>query len=434
MQIFKKRYRYEKSAEFSNKTPGNQSFEFSVKFQNISIALGGLSIFLLFFIPQITGLQVAETVSFSSQDGHCLETTKLTKIHCFGDFGHPIELVRSGKSVWGPETSNPYPPLNFIIFLFFSFLAAKISYLFSLLLYLLSLITAMLIPYLHALKKQTNKYKILAISTTLLGTLPFLTVIDRGNSTVWTLPFLYFFIAARMNKIPKKFEIVTATIAICLRPQNLVLLIVFLSKREYKKMVLTFVFSTLLNFLLFMVWDFANTIENVQKQIGVLIHYGTGIPGTWPPSLSFSRGILTLTTLINYPLSTTTIRYISYGLGLLLILKIIRMQNNISDMQVFILTLPLIFLLPASAWPYYSCILLVIIASGFLMNLKIEDVGIDSKFRGNLFLFTTISTTTIICIPIWEQKYNIIQVFVPIIWILTYSIFLFSKWGKKKVI
>jgi hypothetical protein len=369
-------------------------------------------------------------MSFFSQDGHCLESKGITKIHCFGDFGHPIELVRAGKSVWGTETGNPYPPLNFIFFLFFSFLAANLGNLFSISLYLLSLVMAMLIPYLHALKNQTNTKKVLAISTTLVGTLPFLTVIDRGNSTVWTLPFLYFFIAARANLISKKYEIVMATLAICLRPQNLILLIVFLSKREYKKIALTLGWSTLLNVFFFLLWDFKNTLENMRKQIDVLIDYGNEIPGTWPPSLSFSRGILTLTEFTNYQLSTTTIKYISYMIGFLFIFKIIRMQNQISDTQVFILTLPLIFLLPTSAWPYYSCILLVVIATGFLLKIEINEIGLNSSFRGNLFLFATIITTTTICIPIWQQNNNIVQIFVPVVWLFTYLIFIVSKWDK----
>ena len=155
---------------------------FGANYKTLSIMLSGAAIFLLFLVPQITGSNVAEISSFYTQDSHCIESTVITKLHCFGDFGYGIEMVRSGKSIWSKEFLNPYPPINFQLFLLFSYIAAKVNYLFSLLLYLATLVASVMIPFLHALKKKPLKHTWIYISTSVVATFPFLVVIDRGNN------------------------------------------------------------------------------------------------------------------------------------------------------------------------------------------------------------------------------------------------------------
>jgi hypothetical protein len=411
--------------EFSNSgTSLDEKNVFSFQLKNILIILSGFAIFLMFLVPQITGLKIAEISSFYTEDSHCVEVTALTKIHCFGDFGYAIEIVRSGKSVWNNDFSNPYPPINFQLYLFFSYVAWKVGYLFSLVLYLISLIAAMTIPFLHALKKEKPAHKILVISTCVFASLPFLIVLDRGNNNVWSLPFIYFFIAARYDKVPKKYDFVFAALAIAFRPQNLILIAIFLSNREFKKIVKTLSLSSLISILSFIAWDFSKTLSNMKDQIDQIIRYSSGIPGIWPPSLSFSRGLKTITEIFDVGASDWVLKNIGYAIGALLIIKLLILKNKYQDSQILILTLPLIFLLPALSWYYYASVLLVILATTFLLGTTLEEVGLGSKKRGYLFLTAMVVTMSPICLPIWEGQYNVVQVFVPIIWILTYLAFL----------
>ncbi len=416
-------------ARLRKKTSKNNQL-FGEEFKTLSIILSGIAVTLLFLVPQITGLKIAEVSSYYMEDAHCIEKTSLTKLHCFGDFGYPIEIVRSGKSIWNKEFANPYPVINFQLFLVFSFLAAKISYLFSLILYLFTLILSIAIPFLHALKDKPIKIILLYISTCILATLPFLIVIDRGNNNVWVLPFIYFFIAARYKKIPQKYDVIFAALAMTFRPQYIILVLIFVSRREYKKIFTTIFLSLSLNFIGLILWDVGNFLNNIKDQINQIIRYGSGIPGIWPPSLSFSRGMKTITETLNLSLSDSILLNLGYIIGVIIIIKLVLLKNVYSDVQVLFLTLPLVFLLPAISWYYYSALLLVIVAITLLLNTSIEEIGINSKARGYLFLCSTVVTTSPICLPIWQGQNNVVQVFVPIIWIITYIVFLFT-WRNK---
>lgn len=400
---------------------------FGESFKNFSIILSGIAVLLLFFVPQITGLKVSEISSFYMEDSHCIESTVLTKLHCFGDFGYPVNIVRSGKSIWNENLSNPYPVINFQFFLVFSFIAAKINFLFSLILYLSTLILAMVIPFLHALKDKPSKDKAIYISTSVIATFPFLIVLDRGNNNAWILPIIYFFIAARYGKINRRYDVFLAALAIAFRPQNILLLFLFLSRREYKKIFTTLVLSASINIVLLILWDAGNFFNNIKNQINQIVSYGSGIPGMWPPSLSFSRGMKTITEITNLTITDSTLIYLGYLIGALVVIKLVRVKNRFSDAQILYLTLPLVFLLPAMTWYYYSSILLLIVAITLLLNTSIEEIGLNSKKKGYVFLFATILTTTPLCLPIWHDNTNVIQVFVPIIWLVTYFIFIFSK-------
>lgn len=403
---------------------------FAQNFETLSILMIGIIVILLFFVPQITGLKIAEVTSYFTQDGHCVETTALTKLHCFGDFGYPIEIVRSGKNIWGKDVGNPYPVMNFQIFLVFSFIAAKIGYLFSLILYLCSLIFAMTVPFMHALKNKPVKYTASYISTCVLATFPFLIVLDRGNNSVWTVPFIYFFIAARYHNIPKKYDVIFATAAIILRPQNLILLVIFLSKREYRKIFGTLLLSMFINIFGLLLWDAGNFLINLKNQINQLINYGSGIPGTWPPNLSFARGAKTLTEILNFTIPDSILINSGYLIGTLIVFKLVSVKNKYSDAQILYLTLPLIFLMPAMSWYYYSSILLVVVASTLLLKTEMKEIGLNSHTRGHLYLFATLVTTIPLCLPIWHDQNNITQTFVPLIWLLTYITFIVTGWRK----
>jgi hypothetical protein len=416
--------------ESARVTSNSKTSFFGETFGTVSLLLTGVIVVLLFFVPQITSLKVAEVVSFYTQDGYCVESTTLTKLHCFGDFGYPIELVRSGKDIWNKEVLNAYPVINFQIYLLFSFIASKISYLFALILYLGTLIAAMTIPFWHALRNKPLKERMIFISTSVVATFPFLIVVDRGNNSAWTLPFIYFFIAARYSKIPRKYDVIFATIAIILRPQNLILLVVFLSKREYRKIFTTLFLSTFVNILGLLLWDAGNFVMNLKNQINQLIQYGSGIPGTWPPNLSFARGAKTFTEILNFTIPDSILINIGYLTGVLIVFKLVLVKNKYNDAQILYLTLPLIFLIPVMSWYYYSAILLVIVASTLLLKTEITELGLNSQTRGCLFLFATLLTTIPLCIPIWQGQNNITQVFVPFIWLVTYVTFIVSGWRK----
>jgi hypothetical protein len=138
----------------------------------------------------------------------------------------------------------------------------------------------------------------------------------------------------------------------------------------------------------------------------------------------------TIIETLNLSLSDSILLNLGYIIGVIIIIKLVLLKNVYSDVQVLFLTLPLVFLLPAISWYYYSALLLVIVAITLLLNTSIEEIGINSKARGYLFLCATVVTTSPICLPIWQGQNNVVQVFVPIIWIITYIVFLFT-WRNK---
>ena len=317
----------------------------------------------------------------------------------------------------------PYPPFNLIVMEIFSFLSSLPKPGIALVLYLASLVLAMVLPVWWATRKLSNYKRVLLSLIFTVATLPGLATLDRGNNLVWSLPFLY----KGLNEIIQgKFyrSIPFIAIAIGLRPQLAVFAVLFLLGREFTnffKLVATTSVLYLLSFSYFTGFDFRETLIRYVQH---LFAYGSGIPDTWPPNISLARGIKSILDLLSVTLSNQTIILISNIFLFLVMSKIILLYRKIGLLTAILTLIPVIFLLAPMTWAYYGTYLIVLIALMIAANSSVTSLGGGSKFFGVTYLLCISFTLSTLFLPFLINYDNLVQFLVPILWTLHYSIYL----------
>jgi hypothetical protein len=390
----------------------------------------GFSVFLMFFVPQILNFNIAEMMSFSRADSHCVGDGPLSRYHCFGDFGYPIEIVRSGKSIWGESYANPTPVLSHIIFLGISFLLAHVNYSLVITGFLIFLGFCMYFPFIKSGVFKNQRLYIL--STFPLTTAPFLITLDRGNNIAWTLPLIYLFVSTKAeNSKLQNFYLIVLTL---IRPQFVVLILIYLAKRHYKKSCVVIMTIIGAHIALLMVWDYKNWFQNGKDNLQQMLNYNDGVPGLWPPSLSAARGLRTVFDILHLNNSYTTqiINFAGVTLALIFAAKLLSYKKILTNIQLIFLILPLIFIVPKMTWAYYTCLLLIPLAFILSNQISLFEIGYGSKKRGYLYIIALLTSILPICLPIWENT-NIFQNLIPIFWIIVFLHFIFERWSVSEI-
>jgi hypothetical protein len=278
----------------------------------------------------------------------------------------------------------------------------------------------------HATKLLKPAERIQIIGMLTIATTPFLNVLDRGNNVVWAIPFLYLGLINMNNTV----SIAYLSIAIALRPQLVIFLLLILISGKFKKIFAVVSFTSVIYLLSFALKLERNILRGLVDFFGALKGQAAGIPENWPPNLSMARGIKTILETLNIPIDDSAIIKISIFIIFCIFVKIIVISKDANRSILSINIIPLIFLIPPMTWYYYGAFLIVAIAMIIKENLTIEDLGFGRRSIGLLFVIAIWLTFTPMYIPIGVDFNNLIQMLVPICWTLYYITFLTSSWRK----
>lgn len=359
---------------------------------------------------------------FSPADGNCVSGASGFGNHCFGDYGATINLIREVSNPWFEGSAlGHYPPINVILFRFFSDIQTTFSHTFALSLYLLTLLLSGLFPIWRASRKYDSQQRQSYIIFLGVLALPLLAAIDRGNPAVWAIPFLYLAVTrlleGRLNS-----SIVFLGIAIAIRPQLVIFLILFLLSRKYLAFLKTITLAVILYILSFSIYLLSFDFKTLVIYFQNTRQYGSGIPGMWPPNLSLARGLKVFLEWFSIEANDNRIILISIFLIVCVLFCLFFLREPFRVRNSIILLIPLIFLSAPMTWYYYGAFLSIALA----ILIK-ERVHVDELFhQQNLthtYLGGLIITNSVLFLPILNDYNNISQYLVPVYWLVFYISF-----------
>lgn len=295
--------------------------------------------------------------------------------HYFGDYSLPRGYVLQGNPWFQnkfPDVYN-YTPLATTMFRFFTFG----NYYFSLFLFLTISCVSSLYPLIvwWKIRNQTEvesnlltlPIKILALSGT-LGSLGFISVIDRGNYVSWIVPFIFlaFYFISK-----KRWGAASLSIAVAasLKIYPALLFILFIRDKKWKDLAQGIVCVA----SLFIIPVFSipgNILDTIQKAISNILNWqGSNFLGKEPFNISFAASLHNSARLLKLErLELFLVNHLNYiSLILLLFIFLICLNNQI-PLQIicFVLTSSL-WVIPSLSAPYVCVVLLPAI---FLWMIK----------------------------------------------------------------
>ena len=403
-------------------TPKYRSLGF---FPKLYAAFGAMTFLLYFFAPHYLGINLASGLIFNSSDGWCVGTLPVFGPHCFGDFGLGIIMVENNHQVWTPTGSYPpgnYPAAPFAIYAFFRFLLINFGYAFTIFLYLAVLAACTLMPLWLLSRQYQIADRIFLVMTLGVFSVPFLSVIDRGNTTALLIPcILLAYSGARSQS--EKVQILGIVLAALLRPQAILLVFIFVIQRKYLAAFKATTLSLLMNLFVMFAWDYSNFVSNLKYFYESLVGYGNkSISADFPYNYSLARGFYKFIEFLNIESSTKTIEAVSSILGYFLIgaLLLIAYVKKIEDFKtLYYLVLVSMFLLAPVTYIYYTVFILLIVA--IAIDEEDRNIGktesVISFRKMTLFLFGMTLTPFYVPSPV-SPHWNLIQLSLPLAWVI----------------
>lgn len=241
----------------------------------------------VFVSLQYFGLNPLPSLFFLGKDGWCVGQNAVgLGVHCFGDFGFMLR-ASADENPW--TGMNNYTAAGNAIFLPFRLVFEMTgSYSVALTTYLVASVLALSLPAILASKGWKNSTRI-ALIAGCLACYPFLFALDRGNSIVFVVPAIYgYLVALRQNHDSRAIWWVVA--ATLVKPQFILLSLIFVQRGKIKSLVLAIAMAILVNVAFFALWwkSFPTNIYQAATNILAYQHYQNPA-SPWPANVSLGR-------------------------------------------------------------------------------------------------------------------------------------------------
>jgi hypothetical protein len=312
---------------------------------------------------------VTELLSFRVEDGWCDPQTQGFGNHCFGDYQLPLSNVQSG----GYWETNAYPPIGLTPFFFSGWLLTFLAPQVVLSLYLFFLFASLIAPAVYVVVKGTLGDLTWA-TLLVLGAAahPVIMTLDRGNSGGFVVPALLIFaFSLNGSSYVPSFAVAFAA---AWRPQYVLLALVFVALRQYRKLMAAAFLTFSLYFIGFalmpggLIHNFRSWYRSVSMHGDVEYLFDDGVA-----KVSFARGLVQSfrwISKLNYDVGQLGLTYleVSYGAwfapGNLLILTslfvLIRCGTSVNRIVLIIVCLALPTLVIPATFGYYNVFVTVI--------------------------------------------------------------------------
>ena len=322
--------------------------------------------------------------SFPVSDGWCTPATQGIGDHCFGDYYYPV-ITSNWENPWG-STPNPNPPLTQFIFKIFAYFPQQGRS--GLLIYLVLCLLSVAIPFIYAWKKlNLPPLKVAILFLFTLTSAPFMVAFDRGAIVMALFTPLFFVYIYERNQNVGKMQLLI-TLLVLLKPQFLLLNLIFVKGKRYKILLRTMLIQSLAMILTFTLYyqSFPNSIISYARQA---ISFQSYIP--WG---SLSPSNLSLTNVFGIPLHffgyANNLELLRVGVSLcfllILLKKVVSNSQPIANTEIYVLLVLSIVVFPGVSFAYYGLFVilcLVVVVVEFHLDGK---TAFDFILKSNLYL------------------------------------------------
>lgn len=261
------------------------SLEREIRFNHIDFAIILQTILVALFILHFMaltwyfGIEYNPRISWISIDGNWSEEFRFGN-HFFGDY-YQVWQMASEKE-W--NSINIYPPFATALFKIFSIFPYKLG----LFLYLGLMGACILVPLLSATAGRKYSERLTLVLIFGVFSVPFISMIDRGNNMGLIIPLIYFAIMHARSNNYKSGVLLGFASAIKIYP---ILLAFLLPTSNRIKLIVTTLTTALgLNFVAALIWG--NPLEIVRKILTAQSNFSS-LPATGDPMI-FSSASFTL--------------------------------------------------------------------------------------------------------------------------------------------
>ena len=377
-------------------------------------------------ITSYLGLSYSESISAAADDDWCSSKIEGVGIHCFSDF-YQISQFSKLEIPW--LNGTPYTPVSiFIMKIISNDFFISISMKLPLLINQSLLIICFLFPFVHHWKslnireRYSNKFLliILGFST------PVLMTFDRGNSVYLLFPFLYFIFKGFLLENYMQVAILIGLAGI-IRPQIMVLLLIFLPMINWKAIIMsfgTFTVGLLTSFFLFP----GNIFTNAARWLQNISSYQTytDIPSLRNYSFANFIGLLKgffeivlqnkpLTEAFRPPISSNYVSIISVIFLSISVIWLLILRNNLTRFEILFICSLVTILTPGTSFGYY--LILLIIPMMFLtIDYSDKSSKIDFTIINNVVFRAHFCLLYLVLVPLWPFQWGMFDLQVKDVW------------------
>jgi hypothetical protein len=400
-----------------------------VRLQSVSL----VALVFGLFIGSYFQRNLLEEFIFQPADGWCYKNQNVLGVHCFGDFGAPVNFTYHGlNGFYSSPVTSVYPPLNFYIFDFFRQLASIFDYRTSVMIYESLMLIGILVPiYYLFIKIAVSRMKALSITLGVLGFLPVIMTLDRGNIIGFSVPLLFYYLFSKTENRWKR--ILALCLLVGIKPHFIILVILNLKKSRWRTAIFEVGSVAATYFILFFIGAPSHSFKNIFIWISSLKSYANVDLGRqFPYNYSFAQGGYNwLNFLTGKSPSLHSCTILAIALGVISMFVLVAKSKRLSREILLILIIPLVFLIPSLSYAYYSIALLPIVfleESPLMAKFPIE---IGGKLLKIVYFASLLASIAPIYIGndifgIAKNSLNCMQIIVPSLWLLTYGIFVLS--------
>lgn len=343
----------------------------------------GVSIVVAWIAASYFSVDVVGSLVWPGDDGFCDVSSQGLGVHCFSDIALHLSvgptLVPSDPGL--VQYVSNLPPGNRLLLWVFQVLASGVGFRATIAMYLVLSALALIAPGLWAVRHRPWSQAVVTVLLISVATVPFLAVLDRGNTIAFAVPLLLIFVVSlwRGNDL---WAIGAIALAAQIKPQFGLLIVGFFILRRFRAGVLAFVASSFLFLASFLVFAVPGSGSSPLQEFKRFVLFsqvrGSYLPmeSDYPVNISFQKVIFELGDgLLGISLPQSLIQ-----LGLLAVLGLVIAalvwRGGRIPYPVWIAVLLMSSaLIVAVTFIYYYALVLVVVA------LLVQDNGFDVRGR-----------------------------------------------------
>lgn len=380
-------------------------------FAHIYLTFLGIAVFLQQFLPSYLRYASIESISWKMNDSWCDPDKEGIGTHCFGDFYYPLIFEKQANPWKGAE--NPYSPVSVLLYKPFNWINDSSTPRLALILFLTALVISLIYPLLHLkfVSRDISSKTFGVLLVVSLSFAPAIVSIDRGNSQLFLIPFLYLFFRSWTCDDRKK-QMIYGMFCILLKPQFLILSLVVFHNSGLKrtiKWLFTIAGIYLVAFLMYPSSFPVNIIYWIYRLLTFPDYATRGV--LMPVNISLGSDIDIILNTLNLEVSKNIVKTFVLALCVTFLYLLVKKFKTRSNMHNFILILFFPLLFTGTTFHYYLSILFIPFILHLSSRLDSESKGMIDHMRKDEIERPALSNSTLS------------------ISFLIFSIFSFVPWG-----
>ena len=361
------------------------------------------------------GVDVFASLSFVGDDSWCSKEGEAVGVHCFGDYS-AIRIESLITPLTGPE--GVYPPSSRILRATPWLVDRLFGFRAGLILFLAVSAAAALVPAVWASLRLPYALRPVVLTTLGIATVPFLSLVDRGQLLAIAVPSIFAFMLLSMRQ-DAWLALAALAPAVAIKPQFAVVVVLFAVLRQWRLFFVGSVGAALIVLAPFIIFG-----RDLKAALGGWIesasNWAASVPLTqeWPSNLSFASGVRrTIEAVVMGPaenvlgnsqnslLAVADSAYVAGAVALsaLVVGVLVLLGRHLDRLLLLAALLAVGSFTIGVSWIYYSCIALPLAALTFRsatgQAIRMSQ-GRWARVAGVMLIFSIIVSLTPVLVPL----------------------------------